>query len=200
LQVKLVKKRVSASTSTSSTDVAEGHMDRIPVGYVRRPHGIRGDVVVRGLVDDATSKFIVGASFLTNEDPPAALTVAAVAPIKTDYRIHFEEVSDRNRSESLQGAQITVPSDQRRQLEDDEWWPEDLVGCLVLDTEGNEIATVREVIIGDAQDRLAVEARDGSKAEIPFVEAFVLKVDIANDEIIVDIPLGLFEPTDDGSS
>jgi hypothetical protein len=50
------------------------------------------------------------------------------------------------------------------------------------------------VIIGDAQDRLAVEARDGSRAEIPFVEALVLKVDIANDEIIVDLPEGLFEP------
>jgi 16S rRNA processing protein RimM len=200
LQVKLVKKRVSASTSTSSTDVAEGRIDRIPVGYVRRPHGIRGDVVVRGLVDDATSKFIVGASFLTNEDPPALLTVGSVAPLKGDFRIHFDEVSDRNRSERLQGMHVTLPSDQRRQLEDDEWWPEDLVGCLVVDTEGNEIATVREVIIGDAQDRLAVEAKDGSKAEIPFVEALVLKVDIANDEIIVDIPLGLFEPTDDGPS
>ena len=173
--------------------MAEGQTDRIPVGYVRRPHGIRGDVVVRSLVDDAEAKLIVGGSFMSNEEPPMELTISSVAPLKTDYRIHFEEVSDRNRSESLQGCQITVPSDQRRQLEDDEWWPEDLIGCLVLDTEGNEIGAVREVIIGEAQDRLAVEAKDGSRAEIPFVEALVLKVDIANDEITVDLPKGLFE-------
>ena len=179
--------------------MAEGHTDRIPVGYVRRPHGIRGDVVVRGLVDDAEAKLAVGASFLSNEDPPAALTITTVAPLKGDYRIHFEEVADRNRSENLQGVQITVPSGDRRQLEDDEWWPEDLVGCRVLDAEGREIAVVREVIIGDAQDRLAVEARDGSKAEIPFVEALVLKVDIANDEIIADLPDGLFDSADKGS-
>ena len=179
--------------------MAEGHTDRIPVGYVRRPHGIRGDVVVRGLVDDAEAKLAVGASFLSNEDPPAALTIATVAPLKGDYRIHFEEVADRNRSENLQGVQITVPSGDRRQLEDDEWWPEDLVGCRVLDAVGSEIAVVREVIIGDAQDRLAVEARDGTKAEIPFVEALVLKVDIANDEIIVDLPDGLFDASDNGS-
>ncbi len=178
--------------------MAEGHTDRIPVGYVRRPHGIRGDVVVRGLVDDAEAKFAVGASFLSNEDPPADLTIAMVAPLKGDYRIHFEEVSDRNRSEGLQGVQITVPSGERRQLEDDGWWPEDLIGCQVLDAEGSEIAVVREVIIGSAQDRLAVEAKDGSTAEIPFVDALVLKVDIANDEIIVDLPDGLFESTDHG--
>jgi len=180
--------------------VAEGHTDRIPVGYVRRPHGIRGDVVVRGLVGDAGAKFAIGASFLSNEDPPADLTITMVAPLKDDYRIHFEEVSDRNRSESLQGVQITVPSDERRQLQDDEWWPEDLIGCRVLDTDGREVAVVREVIIGDAQDRLAAEAKDGSRAEIPFVEALVLKVDIANDEIIVDLPDGLFDPDDEGSS
>ena len=180
--------------------MAEGHIDRIPVGYVRRPHGIRGDVVVRGLVDDAGEKLVVGASFLSNEEPPIPLTIASVAPIKTDYRVHFEEVSDRNRSESLQGVQLTVPSDQRRQLEDDEWWPEDLIGCLVLDTDGTELAVVREVIIGDAQDRLAVEAKDGSKAEIPFVEALVLKVDIANDQIVVDLPDGLFEGTDESAT
>ena len=180
--------------------MAEGHTDRIPVGYVRRPHGIRGDVVVRGLVDDADAKLVVGASFLSNEDPPAALTITSVAPVKGDYRIHFEEIADRNRSEDLQGVQITVPSGERRELEDDEWWPEDLVGCRVLDAEGSEIAVVREVIIGNAQDRLVVEAKDGSKAEIPFVEALVLKVDIANDEVIVDLPDGLFDAPNDGSS
>lgn len=177
--------------------MAEGQTDRIPVGYVRRAHGIRGDVVVRGLVEDAEAKFVVGAAFLSNEEPPAPLTVQSVAPLKSDYRIHFEEVPDRNRSEALQGVQITAPSDQRRQLEDDEWWPEDLVGCLVIDADGSEIAVVREVIIGEAQDRLAVEARDGSKAEIPFVGALVTKVDIANDEIVVDLPEGLFEAEGD---
>ena len=45
-----------------------------------------------------------------------------------------------------------------------------------------------------------VEAKDGSKAEIPFVEALVLKVDIANDEVIVDLPDGLFDAPNDGSS
>lgn len=199
MRAKPEKKRASASTSTSSTDVAEGQIDRIPVGYVRRPHGIRGDVVVRGLVDDAEHKLVVGASFMTNEDPPVRLTIAAVAPLKTDYRIHFEEVADRNRSEDLKGIQITVPSTDRRQLEDDEWWPEDLVGCVVVDTEGTEVGAVREVIIGKAQDRLGVEAKDGSRAEIPFVEALVLKVDIANDEIVVDLPEGLFAVAgDDG--
>ena len=69
--------------------------------------------------------------------------------------------------------------------------------CDEFDADGNEIAVVREVIIGEAQDRLAVEARDGSKAEIPFVGALVTKVDIANDEIVVDLPEGLFEPESD---
>lgn len=167
--------------------------DRIPVGYVRKAHGIRGDVVVRGLVDDARTRFIVGASFLTDESAPQTLTIKSVAPLRDDFRISFGEVGDRNRSEELKGTQITVPASERRALEDGEWWPEDLVGCNVMSVSGGKVGVVHEVIIGAAQDRLVVIAPDGSKAEVPFVEALVPRVDIANDEIMVDLPDGLFE-------
>jgi 16S rRNA processing protein RimM len=167
--------------------------DRIPVGYVRKAHGIRGDVVVRALVDDAGERFVAGASFVTDESVPQTLTIESVAPLQGDYRISFGEVDDRNRSEELRGTQITVPASERRALDDDEWWPEDLVGCNVMSVDGGKVGVVHEVIIGAAQDRLVVIAPDGSKAEVPFVEALVPKVDIANDEIIVDLPDGLFE-------
>lgn len=116
--------------------------DRIPVGYVRKAHGIRGDVVVRGLVDDARTRFIVGASFLTDESAPQTLTIKSVAPLRDDFRISFGEVGDRNRSEELKGTQITVPASERRALEDGEWWPEDLVGCNVMSVSGGKVGEI----------------------------------------------------------
>ncbi len=145
------------------------------------------------LVDDARERFVPGASFLTNEADAQMLTIHRVTPMQNDFRISFVEVSDRNRSEDLKGTQITLPASERRALEDGEWWPEDLVGCNVMSIDGGKIGIVHEVIIGAAQDRLVVIAPDGSKGAVPFVEALVPRVDIANDEIIVDLPDGLFE-------
>ncbi|KAA3635825.1 MAG: 16S rRNA processing protein RimM [Armatimonadetes bacterium] len=188
-------KRASRLRSTSSTDMADGQpeSDRIPIGYVRKAHGIRGDVVVRGLVDDAKTRLVKDAAFLTDEDEPRMLIVSSVGSVKDDFRVSFVEIADRNAAEALKGTQLTVPSTERRKLSDDEWWPEDLVGCQVMGVDGGKIGTVHEVIIAAAQDRLVVIAPDGSKAEVPFVEALVPVVDIANDQIIVELPDGLFE-------
>ncbi len=167
--------------------------DRIPIGYVRKAHGIRGDVVVRGLVQDASTRLIEGASFTTDESEHETLTVASVGSAKDDFRVSFVEITDRNDAEALKGTQLTVPSTERRELPDDEWWPEDLVGCQVMSVDGGKIGIVHEVIIGAAQDRLVVIAPDGSTAEVPFVEALVPTVDVAHDQLTVDLPEGLFE-------
>ena len=167
--------------------------DRIPIGYVRRAHGIRGDVVVRGLADDAVDRMVTGATFQTSENPPRTLVVVDLGRVKDDLRVSFEGITDRNEAETLKGVQLTIPSTERRSLSEDEWWPEDVIGCQVMSLDGGKVGTVHEVIIGAAQDRLVVIAPDGSTGEIPFVAALVPEVDIANDRITVDLPQGLFE-------
>jgi 16S rRNA processing protein RimM len=167
--------------------------ERIPVGYVRKAHGIRGDVVVRGLADDAGDRLVVGAVFETDQTPPVTLTVSSVGMSKDDFRIGFDEVGDRNDAEHLKGVQLTIDASERRELADGEWWPEDLIGCQVMAIDGGKVGIVHEVIIGAAQDRLVVIAPDGATGEIPFVAALVPEVDITNDRIVVDLPEGLFD-------
>jgi 16S rRNA processing protein RimM len=164
----------------------------IPVGYVRRPHGIRGDVVVRGLLEDAHSRLVPAASFETNEDPARLLTIASVHQSGADLRIHFSGVEDRNEAEELKGVQLMIDAGDRRVLGDDEWWPEDLVGCSAVDVSGASVGEVVEVILGGVQDRLVVVRSDGGRAEVPFVEALVPRVDMDVRVVTLDLPDGLF--------
>jgi len=173
--------------------MATGQGQHIPVGYVRRAHGIRGDVVIRGLVADIRDKLAPGSVVFTDEDSPRSLTVAAVADSKDGFRVSFDSIDSRDEADALRGVQLTVPASQRRTLDDGEWWPEDLVGCEVVDVDDQPVGRVHEVILGVAQDRLVVIDDDGARAEIPFVDALVPEVDVSNDRIIVDLPEGLFE-------
>lgn len=167
--------------------------DRIPIGYVRKAHGVRGDVVVRGLVEDAAARLVKGASFMTDGSEPRVLTVASVGGIREEFRVSFHEITDRDEAEMLRGSQLTVPMSERRVLSDNEWWPEDLVGCQVESLDGSAVGVVHDVVLGAAQDRMVVIAPDGSVAEVPFVAALVPVVDVANSRIVVDLPEGLFE-------
>jgi len=164
----------------------------IPVGYVRKAHGIRGDVVVRGLLEDAHDRLVVAASFETNESPHRVLTVESVAQSGTDLRIHFMGIDDRNEAEELKGVQLVIDAADRRVLDAGEWWPEDLVGCSAVDISGAPVGEVVEVILGGTQDRLVIVRPDGERAEVPFVHALVPQVDAEAQIVTLDLPDGLF--------
>jgi 16S rRNA processing protein RimM len=162
----------------------------IPVGYVRRAHGIRGDVVVRGLVSDAADRLVAGA---TLTDGSTVRVVTTHRPHKGDVVLHLEGIEDRDAAEALVGTQFVMGIAERRRLGPDEWWAEDIIGCDVLDGDGNRLGVVTDVVVGAAQDRLAVETTDGRSGEIPFVDALVTRVDQDRRTITVDLPAGLFE-------
>ncbi len=148
---------------------------RVSVGYVRRAHGIRGEVVLRPL-SDHPGRFAVACRFLTDEQPARELVVAGVREHKDGFLVYFEGIVDRNAAEALQGVTLTIAAGDRRDLGDDEFWPEDLEGLIVLAPDGTHLGTVTGVILGDAQDRLVVTAQDGARVEVPFVDAIVGEV------------------------
>lgn len=168
-------------------------MGPILVGYVRRAHGINGSVVVRPLTDDPENRWFPGAEFSSDTDPPAPYTVAEAAPYRDDLLVRFVEVRDRTSAEALRGTSFTIDAAERRDLEDGEFWVEDLVGCAVVDQAGESIGVVESVEFGAAQDRLAVRTEAGL-FEVPFVDAIVPSVDVERRRVVVTPPEGLLSP------
>lgn len=164
----------------------------IPVGYVRRAHGIRGDVVVRGLVRDARDRFSAGVTLTAGDEGSASYRVISDRDHRGDVVLHLDGIDDRTAAEQLVGTQFVIDRAERRTLDPDEWWAEDLVGCRVVDRDGADIGTVVEVVVGAAQDRITVETVDGTRGEVPFVDELVPDVDAAGRRIVVDLPDGLF--------
>lgn len=165
----------------------------IPVGYVRRAHGIRGDVLVRGMVADADTRFVEGTTLATNEDDVRMFEVASVRSHDGDYLVRLHTVTTRNAAQALVGVQFVVDKSDRRDLDQDEWWVEDLVGCRVVSDTDQPIGWITEVEVGSAQDRLVCETSDGRRGEIPLVSEIVHDIDLGTRRIVVDLPAGLLE-------
>ena len=166
--------------------------DRIPVGYVRRAHGLHGDVIVRPLTDDP-NRFVVGATFESDEEPSRTLTIADLREHKDGLLIRFEEVRNRDPADRMRGLTLTIDPLERRRLDEDEYWPEDLEGLSVELVDGTSLGSVDSVITGGAQDRLVVATVAGAAVEVPFVAAIATEVDLAAGRIVIDPPPGLFE-------
>lgn len=165
---------------------------RIPVGYVRRAHGLRGFVILRPLTDKPEDRFVPGASFTTDEEPRRVLAVAEVRPHRDGILALFEDVTDRDEADRLRGVTLTISPSERRILEPDEYWDDDLVGMVVVAADGRRFGDVVRVVLGQAQDRLVVSADSGNEVEVPFVAAIVLEVSVEAGRITIDPPPGLF--------
>ena len=126
-------------------------------------------------------------------DDGRLLTVESVLDRDRDLVIRFAEVGSREEAEGLRGSLLTIPSSERRPLDTDEYWPDELVGARVLDADGAELGTVIGVVEGAAPDRLRVESGDGV-VEVPFVSALVPEVDVEAGVVRVVAIEGLFSP------
>ncbi len=160
------------------------------VGYVRRAHGIRGAVIIKSLSDDPL-RFSEGSVLRTDENPPRDIEVYSSRPHKDGFLVTFSEIATRDASEAFKGTSLFVSASDRRDLEVDEYWPEDLVGLQVFTIDGDDLGVVRAVVTGAAQDRLRVQLHTGDEFEVPFVAALVPIVDIETRRIEVDLPIGL---------
>ncbi len=166
-------------------------MEPVLVGYVRRAHGINGAVVVRPLTDDPDGRWFSGAEVVSDGDPPISYTIANVGPHKDGLLVRFEGVVDRSTAEALRGTSFTITADERRELDAEEFWPDDLIGCTVVDGDGQPLGMVDSVEFGAAQDRLAVRTPDGV-VEVPFVDAIVPSIDLEERRVVMTPPPGLF--------
>jgi 16S rRNA processing protein RimM len=178
-------KKASALASNSSTEP-----ERFVVGRLGRPHGLDGFL---GLyIEDEDAGLIQPGAQVFLEDRPHV--VRAVRRVDRGHQVAFEGVDDRFAAEEIRGLDLLV--EERRELTEDEYWPEDLIGLAVF-VEGMGLAgTVKEVLIGPAQDRLLIEREDGSTFQVPFVDDLVPVVDITEGRLeLVALP-GLTEPED----
>ncbi len=178
---------------------------RVVVGRIGRPHGVRGDVVVRSMTDEPDRRFATGAVLIAGPPVERPLTVERSHRSGRQLIVGFAGSGSRESAEGLRGAilETDVPADEQPSGGEDEFYDRDLVGLTVLDGESPKvIGVVRDVLHLPGQDLLVV--RDGDAAPeilIPFVAELVTSVDLEGLRIRVTLPDGLLPGTgDDGSS
>lgn len=101
-----------------------------------------------------------------------SLVVSHARRHKNTLLVGFEGVETRNAAEELRGVELTVGIEERRELDEGSYWPDDLVGLAVF-VDDEQVGVVADVIPGEMQDRLAIQTSGGTTFEIPFVDELV---------------------------
>ena len=195
----------------------------LAVAHLVRPQGRKGELLAE-LLTEFPDRFGGGARIYLAQPgfdgPPEAARVATVTSFwlpkgKQAGRIVLgldisQSIGD---AERLAGNEVLVPSGERRALDGDAVYIDDLIGCLLLD--GSErIGTVEEVLsinssaLGQAIESdapegapvLVVRGEDGVEYLIPFARAYLRSVYIAQRRLEMELPKALLEIYRPGSS
>jgi 16S rRNA processing protein RimM len=158
------------SSSTSS----------IEAGHVGRPHGLDGSFHV---TRPRPEMLVEGAAVTVAGERRAIVRRAG-----TDERpiLRLEGCEDREAAEAMRGQALLVSRAELPPLGEDEWWPEELVGCRVRDGE-RDVGVVAGVRPLPSCEVLEVEQQDGEELLVPLVRDAVRSVDVERREIDVDM-------------
>lgn len=141
-------------------------------------------------ISDDPHRFEVG-SRLVHADGTLLVVEGSHAHRGNRLLVKFEGIDSRNAAELLRGP-VFVNEDQRRELEDDQYWQHQLVGCRVLTVAGNDVGEISGVVGGPAQDLLSVN-NEGRSFLIPLVKEIVVDVNIEARRVTIAPPAGLLD-------
>jgi 16S rRNA processing protein RimM len=150
------------------------------VGTITKPHGVRGDVLVR-LTSDRTSRLDAGSVLVTARGP---LTVVQSSLHNDRWIVRFDAIDGRDEAEGWRGTLLQAEATDDPG-EDDGYWVHQLVGATVLLVDGTEVGVVREVEANPASDLLVLES--GTLVPVVFV------VEQVPGRVTIDPPDGLLE-------
>jgi 16S rRNA processing protein RimM len=119
------------------------------------------------------------------------LVVDSARPHRDRFLVTFRGVGTRTEAEQLRGA-LYVADDEKRSLEEDEYWLQDLIGARVETVDGERVGEVIDVVERPAQDLLVVETPKGERY-IPMVKEIVPDVDVEAGRVTVTPPEGLLD-------
>ncbi|ADX47177.1 16S rRNA processing protein RimM [Paracidovorax avenae ATCC 19860] len=179
-------------------DPADLPADAVEVGRIADAWGVKGWFKVLPYSADPEALFSSKRWYLQPSEKGAKsfFTGTVLLPIR-QAREHSDSVvaqaqgvDDRDAAEALRGARIFVPRSSFPTAAEDEYYWVDLIGLEVVNREGVALGTVRELLATGPQTTLVLSfpQEGGKEGErmIPFVSAFVDKVDVAGRRIVVD--------------
>ncbi len=154
--------------------------ERILVGEIGRPHGVRGLVKLRSFTADPAAIGSYGPFTDAAGQRRFALTVLA------DGVARVEGVEDREAAARLTGTGLYVERASLPPPEEDEFYLADLVGLRAETAAGEALGSVRSVEEHGAGAFLVL---DGPPERlVPFTRACVPVVDTAAGRVVVDLP------------
>lgn len=156
----------------------------VAVGRVLGPFGLKGELKVQSLTDNA-ARFERGSRLFAGRDP---VTVASSREAQGYVFVHLKGFTDRAAVERFRHAMLQVPESGLAPLPEGEYYRFQLIGLTVVDRDGAVLGTLDEVIETGANDVYRVHPAEGPDLLLPALDDVIISIDLDARRMVVDPP------------
>lgn len=167
--------------------------ERLQVGVIAAPHGLKGEVKVFPTTDDA-KRFKKLKKVMLDAGTETGLMTLEITGVKFSGKFVILKFSGFDRREDLlkyKGQGLWIDRKDAVKLAKDEYFIADLLDMSVIDEDGGELGQIKEVLPTGANDVYVVTTAAGKEILIPAIKDCILEVDLKNRVMRVHLLEGL---------
>ncbi|MCS6906334.1 MAG: ribosome maturation factor RimM [Anaerolineales bacterium] len=146
------------------------------VGKIRRPHGVRGEVLVE-VYTDFPERLQAGVIVYVGEEVRQHEIISRRSH-REGLLLRFAGYTTPEAAGELRNQYVYVRADDRPPLEDGEYYHHQILGMFVHDEHRGFLGRVTEILTTGANDVLVITDEQGKECLIPFADDWIQEVDV----------------------
>ena len=178
------------NTHTGSS--SNGEPVYLNVGFLRRPHGVRGEIMLEIQTEQPEifapeAKFYLGEEYLP-------YTIASSRPHKKGILLSFEGIQDRDEVGEFRNTHVYAKISDLPSLAEDNFYDHEIIGLEVIEDEtGEALGKIKEIIRTGANDVYVITQKSGNEILLPAIPEVVLDIDLDEGKMSIFLLDGLIE-------
>ncbi len=155
----------------------------LTIGKIRRPHGVKGEVVME-MVTDFPQKIKAGIQIFIGEKKQEHRLVS-IRPNGDLFLVSIEGFTDCDAVSVLRNQWVYVLASTIGPLPEGLFYHREVIGMKVIDEQGNLLGTVKEILVTGANDVYVVKANDDNEILLPAIKSVILSMNRDTHSMIV---------------
>ena len=167
--------------------------NELVIGKLTKPHGLHGEVRFYYYGNEPESLHqLKHARVVKDNSDVIDLEVLSVRGRKNPLILKFSSIDSISKAEELIGAELRVNRSALSNLDDDEYYWEDLIGLLVYSDSGDLVGTLKSIMETGSNDVYVVK-RGKKEILIPAINDVIKEVDIEKGTMHIHILEGMID-------
>jgi 16S rRNA processing protein RimM len=188
----MVGKKVKRTGSGSRGD---GEPEYLVVGYLRRPHGLHGEMVME-VHTDFPERLKPG-SVVYIGDSYEKMLIAGARYHNEGLLIKFQNLENPELAGHYRNQSVYVLAADRPMLPKGQYYHHELIGFNIVDEKDESIGTLMEIMQTGANDVYVVQQADGREVLLPVISSVIIAVETTHRQIRVRPLPGLLDELSD---